>query len=480
MNAYKLLRRLLGALSLTAALASAADPAPVPTFKQGDTVCFIGDSITRGGLFHRNLVLFYATRFPQARFESFNCGISGDKAAGVLQRFDYDVAVHRPTVATLMLGMNDIGGAPFGKDRDGEQAPAKLQALLATYTRDMESIAQKLQAQGAKTIFITPSIYDETGNQATAAQVGRNDVLAKCSDIVRTLAAKYAGSVVDFNAPMAQLNAAQQAKDPAFTLIGKDRIHPGETGHLVMTYLFLKAQGMSGVVATVDIDAPRAQVVTAERCTVSDLQRDPTGALRFTYLAQSLPFPLPAEARQAAELVPFTAELNRELVRVQGLNPGSYEIVIDDQVVQTVTAAELQQGVNLAANPKTPQYKQALAVKAQNDRQYTQSANRLRILQATRHFTLSKVPGLKIDDVAGCIKHVEAELEKAIAQKREYQIWQYKTYLSARPQQAEIEQEVRAAYDEMWRLNTPKPHRYIIRPAASAPVEAVKPQPSIS
>ena len=61
---------------------------------------------------------------------------------------------------------------------------------------------------------------------------------------------------------------------------------------------------------------------------------------------------------------------------------------------------------------------------------------------------------------------MKVELEKAIAQKREYQIGQYKTYLKDKPKQPEIEQQAKAAYDEIWRLNTPRPHRYIIRPVA--------------
>ena len=38
-------------------------------------------------------------------------------------------------------------------------------------------------------------------------------------------------------------------------LCGKDRIHPSTDGHLVMAYLFLKAQGLAGkLVADIRID----------------------------------------------------------------------------------------------------------------------------------------------------------------------------------------------------------------------------------
>ena len=56
--------------------------AGVPKFEKGDRVVFIGDSITHGGSYHPNIYLFYATRFPDAQFAAYNCGIAGDTAPG--------------------------------------------------------------------------------------------------------------------------------------------------------------------------------------------------------------------------------------------------------------------------------------------------------------------------------------------------------------------------------------------------------------
>ena len=44
---------------------------------------------------------------------------------------------------------------------------------------------------------------------------------------------------------MVALNQQYQQKDPTFTLCGSDRIHPDNDGHMVMAYLFLKAQGFA-------------------------------------------------------------------------------------------------------------------------------------------------------------------------------------------------------------------------------------------
>ena len=95
-------------LAFPLGLAHAAE-APAPQFKKGDTVAVIGDSITHGGRYHAFIYLFYATRFPDREIKMYNCGISGDSAAGACRRFEWDIAVHKPTAATVLLGMNDVG-----------------------------------------------------------------------------------------------------------------------------------------------------------------------------------------------------------------------------------------------------------------------------------------------------------------------------------------------------------------------------------
>lgn len=49
-------------------------------FKDGETVCFLGDSITHGGRFHSYVYDYYLTRFPDRTVRFVNAGISGDSA----------------------------------------------------------------------------------------------------------------------------------------------------------------------------------------------------------------------------------------------------------------------------------------------------------------------------------------------------------------------------------------------------------------
>jgi len=55
----------------------------LPKFKDGDKICFIGNSITHGGTYHTFLQFYMATRFPNVKLEFYNAGISGDVADGM-------------------------------------------------------------------------------------------------------------------------------------------------------------------------------------------------------------------------------------------------------------------------------------------------------------------------------------------------------------------------------------------------------------
>jgi lysophospholipase L1-like esterase len=77
-------------------------------FRAQDRWCAIGDSITHSGSYHEWIQLYWMTRFPTHSLELFNGGISGDTAEGGLRRFLWDILPNRPTVASVMFGMNDV------------------------------------------------------------------------------------------------------------------------------------------------------------------------------------------------------------------------------------------------------------------------------------------------------------------------------------------------------------------------------------
>ena len=388
-------------------------------FKTGDIICFVGDSITHGGNYLSYINLFYATRFPDRKIQIWNCGVGGDSAAGIVSnevfRLNTDILSHHPTVATIMLGMNDIGHGNYGPDKSGPEVEKLRQRSLEVYDENMRKLIAALQHSGARLILITPSIYDETTKLERAKPnvgVGRSAALAVCAGKVQGWATEYHTGLVKFQEEMNAVTTREQAQDPTFTIVGPDRVHPGAIGHFVMAYTFLKAQGMPRDVARIGIDAKKGTAADGSNCEITDIKTAPDG-VEFDCLEKALPFVPTQETRPALALVPFDQELNQEPLIVAGLKLGQYALRIDGKVVGDYTSDELVSGVNLAPNEKTPQHQQsAAATKINYDR--SQAVQHLRFI-AGHLYTVSR---RKVDltDPAAVMKALAQRFEEEKAE----------------------------------------------------------------
>jgi lysophospholipase L1-like esterase len=362
------------------------------SFKNGDVVCFVGDSITRGGWFHSNVFLFYTTRFPQLKLRTFNCGRSGDRAAGALDRFSWDVLPHKPNVAVVVFGMNDVNvGGP--QDEPLSQ---------------LEKLVTALHDSGCRVTQVTPTLYDESASLDAPLKPGKDASLATYSAGVRDMAARLEHGWVDVNGAMQRITDEKRKSDPTFTLIGPDRIHPGEVGHLVMAHTFLTAQGMPHDVARIVLDAKTASVVEQVNCEVGSIEAG-DGDITFACTEYALPFVPTEAARPALELVPFMEDLNREMLVVRNLTKGSYELQIDDRPVGNFTGDQLAAGIDLAGNPETPQYRQSLEVTTANARRHEIESGPLRGVAYVRSMLLKA--GIDPLDQAASERHLRELIE---------------------------------------------------------------------
>ena len=260
-------------------------------FEDGETVCFLGDSITAGGRYQAMISDYYLTRFPERTIRFINAGRSGDTSGGSLKRLQEDVIDKKPTSVAIMFGMNDVSRGSYVTDPDDEKRMAQQRAL-DRYKANMEKVVARIRAEAGepKLIFITPSPFDQTVVlEGDNNQPGCNDGLGRCAEIVRELAAKNNAAVVDFHGPMTALNLKQQKKDPKWTIIGRDRVHPGASGHLMMTWLFLKSQAAPSIVSKVVVDAATGRATENVNAEVTAVAKK-DGGVAFTVLEKSLPF----------------------------------------------------------------------------------------------------------------------------------------------------------------------------------------------
>ena len=448
---------LLGILAFGGVLR--AEDAVVPQFQNSDVVCFIGDSITHAGQYHVITLFYYLTRFPDRKFEVYNCGCSGDYAGGALKRYDWDIQVHKPTIATIMLGMNDVGRNNYGKDKTGKDYENKHKWALEGYAKNMQALSEKLAADKCKIIYLTPSIFDQTSTIPAQNDFGVNDALGLCAQECAKLAPKFGGGLVDFYSIMNKVNQEQQKANPAFTITGHDRVHPEREGHYVMAYALLKAQKCPAIVSDMAIDVAKATVAKQDNCAITELKAE-NGVVTFTCQENALPFPIDnAMAKKVDALVPFTESFNREMLTVTGLPAGTYKIVIDGQEAMSASAEDLGKGINLATCQKTPQWGQALGVTDPVWKMFFLWSNKLRAIACVRAGILGR-GNVKPGDTEAEMKVFMDDREK---EKGKTSNGAYDTYMKYAADLPKLEKEATDLWQSAYARNQPKPHKYEIR-----------------
>ncbi len=328
-------------------------------FKDGDIVMFIGDSITHNGRWHTFVRNFYLTRYPERKISFINCGVSGDNTSNVLERMEEDILIHKPTKVVIMLGMNNSGNQIYLDKKTSIEIETERLKLCNIFSDDMHKILDRLIINShPQFIFVSPTIYDQTAKLQQIPATGKNETLEKITEIVKKLANEKNAPFIDFFHPMLHLNTEQQNNNPTYTIVGKDRVHPGTAGHQLMAYYFLKAQCVTQTVSTLNINWKVPNKSKATKATVTNfLKKD--NELVFECIEKTLPYPIGEDAVDLLKWVPLHLQLNQQILQCSLLPTGNFMLGINGCAIGTYTSEELHQGINIADKNTTPQYKQA-------------------------------------------------------------------------------------------------------------------------
>ncbi len=327
--------------------------------RDGDRVVFYGDSITDQRLYTTFTETYVLTRFPKLRVDFVHSGWGGDRVGGggggpVDVRLKRDVFAYKPTVMTIMLGMNDGAYRAFDT--------GIFDLYRTGYEHIIDSVKKALP--GIRITVIQPSPFDDV-TQPPSFPGGYNAVLVRYGEFLKDLAGREQLTVADLNAPIVAALEKAKAKDPDLAKkIIADRVHPGAAGHLLMAGQLLKAWNAPAVVTAVEIDARNHRVVRSEQTAVTDL--DAGGVDRLAWMQKDAALPMPVDLKDAVMALAiqssdFIESLNQQPLKVTGLSEGTYKLSIDGASVGSFTQEQLAAGINLATLP-TPMQKQAAEV----------------------------------------------------------------------------------------------------------------------
>jgi hypothetical protein len=436
----------------------------IAPFKAGDRVAFVGNSITDGGHYHSYIWLYYMTHFPNSRITCFNVGIGGDAIGQIADRFDDDVFSKKPNILTLTWGMNDSGYFEWYRKDGQDFMDKRIEGSYKTFATLEEKLQQHTEV---KKIFILGSPYDFASKfNKQNLYPGKVQAFSKIIDFQEAAAKKNGYGYVDFFHPMTAINQREQAKDSTFSLTPNDRIHPDNDGHLVMTYLFLKAQGLDNQsVADFAINAQNKKVLKSVNCRVSNVVAN-ADSVAFNYLANSLPYPIDTIPRawgnrkkqaDALKVVPFTKEFNQELLTVKGLKTGNYVVKIDGEQIASTSAEQLSNGLNLAEIATTPQYQQAIQIRELNEERW--DIERRTRMYKWMQYDFLRGKGLLYNDSNAAMDTVKKYAVKDIfvnGNKDNYSRARYKSLRDA------WQMEMDVLTNQIYAINKPQNHRITI------------------
>jgi lysophospholipase L1-like esterase len=302
--------------------------------RDGDTVVFLGDSITAARTYGKIIENYTLLRYPQRRVRFINAGWGGDTAAGGLARLDRDVFSRGATLLTVAYGINDIG---WGTKADDEHRWKYLDSI--------RGIVEACKRRGVRVYICSAAI--------TAGDRGDDDYLQKMCDEGMTLSRSLGEGSIDVMRTMRPIqNRVRQwtadHNDSKETLHAADGVHLNDLGHLAMAFAILKGLGAPAEVSSVTLSAGDPKLLNAQGCRVTDLAGSPD-RLAFTRFDDGLPLNHDLFWQLNFRFIPIPEELNRYMLTVKDLPPGRYEVRAAGRLIGAFDAKQLSEGVNLAS-----------------------------------------------------------------------------------------------------------------------------------
>ncbi|MBT3199798.1 MAG: lipolytic protein G-D-S-L family [Phycisphaerales bacterium] len=194
---------------------------------KGQTIAFLGDSITAAGARNGGYCKLVLDGLKQQGIEAKGvfAGISGHKSNQMLGRLEKDVISKKPDWMTLSCGVNDVWHGARG-------------VALEPYKKNITEIVTKAQAAGIKVMLLTSTMIGEDQPNA------RNQKLLPYNAFIRQLAKDKNCLLADLNTDMQEALKKFPKERKGNKLTG-DGVHMNAAGNRMMALGLLKAFGLT-------------------------------------------------------------------------------------------------------------------------------------------------------------------------------------------------------------------------------------------
>lgn len=230
MNKKNFVLMLVGLIICCSPFVLKADTKPAGKIlvEKGQTIAFLGDSITAAGRRKGGYCQLVLGGLNKQGLEATGvfAGISGHKSNQMLERLERDVLKHKPDWMTLSCGVNDVWHGDRG-------------VALEPYKKNITEIVTRAQAAGVKVMLLTSTmIREDQGNDL-------NQKLLPYNAFLKQLAKEKKCLLADLNTEMQEAleNFPQDA--PKGKQLTSDGVHMNALGNIMMANGVLKAFGLT-------------------------------------------------------------------------------------------------------------------------------------------------------------------------------------------------------------------------------------------
>ncbi|MDP8245847.1 MAG: SGNH/GDSL hydrolase family protein [Candidatus Hinthialibacter antarcticus] len=187
--------------------------------KDGNTLVFLGDSITQAGTQPEGYITLFKLFCGVNGYDVniINAGIGGHKSNDMLARLEKDVLAHKPDWVSFSCGVNDVWHS-FNPKLKGVPLP--------DYKKNMTEIIDKIQQSGAKVLLLTATpIYENL-------QSDQNKKLADYNEFLRDFAKERGLMLCDLS--KAFHDRLSKKMFPDKKLLTTDGVHMNPRGNRLM------------------------------------------------------------------------------------------------------------------------------------------------------------------------------------------------------------------------------------------------------
>ncbi len=325
-----------------------AKKAPAPgglLLRENDRLAIIGDSITEQKMYSRIMETYLTACLPALKVTVRQYGWGGETAEGFKNRMANDALRFQPTIATTCYGMNDH------KYRAFDEPNAQW------YRENQLAIVRAFKAAGARFVLGSPGCVGPKVPWGKADSETMNLNLCELRNLDLELARQEQVAFADVFWPMLTLgHTATNRFGVNYAIAGKDAVHPGWAGHVVMAAAFLHALGVDGDLGTftVDLGAAKATVTGGHEVVSFANGELALKSGRYPFCAPAGELGDDNSLRSGMALTDFQSRFNRLRLVAKGASAKSYRVTWGNET-KTFTGEQLAAGINLPAEfAKTP------------------------------------------------------------------------------------------------------------------------------